>query len=104
MAMRIQTILVPTDFSSNAQVAVEKGCELALELAAKLYLLHVQDESTLRTAIKKGLLTKESSDEDLQAKVKQLIHAGFSDALSKVNDSKVAVEYLSRCAEIRRRS
>ena len=45
--MRTQTILVPIDFSDNAQVAVEKGCELALQLGAKLYLLHVQDESTL---------------------------------------------------------
>ena len=93
--MLIQTILVPTDFSENAQVAVEKGCGLARQLGAKLYLLHVQDESTLRTAIKEGLLSNHSSDQDLQALVKQLIDARFSDALSTLNHLNVSVEYLS---------
>ena len=64
-------------------------------LGAKLYLLHVQDESTLRTAIKEGLLANDSSDEDLQALVKQLIDSRFSDALSTLNHLNVSVEYLS---------
>jgi nucleotide-binding universal stress UspA family protein len=50
--MPINTILVPTDFSENAHVAFETACDLALQLGAKLHVLHVQDESALRVAIK----------------------------------------------------
>lgn len=39
--MRVAKVLVPTDFSENAQAAFENGCELARQLGAKLYLLHV---------------------------------------------------------------
>ena len=95
MAMRIQTILVPTDFSDNAQVAVEKGCALASQLGANLYLLHVQDESTLRTAIKEGLFTEEASAEILQAKVKQMIEARFSELRSALNHPDMSIETLS---------
>jgi nucleotide-binding universal stress UspA family protein len=93
--MRIQTILVPTDFSENAQVAVEKGCELAGQLGAKLYLLHVQDESTLRTAIKEGLLEEEATDEILQAKVKRMVEVRFSELRSALNHLNIKIESLS---------
>ena len=93
--MRIQTILVPTDFSDNAQVAVEKGCDLALQLGAKLYLLHVQDESTLRTAIKEGLLEADSNDEILQVKVRQIVEARFSELQHALNQSGLKIQCLS---------
>lgn len=93
--MRTQTILVPTDFSDNAQVAVEKGCDLALQLGAKLYLLHVQDESTLRTAIKEGLLQADSNDEILQVKVKQMVEARFSELRYALNHSGLKIQCLS---------
>jgi nucleotide-binding universal stress UspA family protein len=93
--MRIQTILVPTDFSENAQVAVEKGCELARQLGANLYLLHVQDESTLRTAIKEGLLEEEATDEKLQAKVKRMVETRFSELRSALNYLNIKIESLS---------
>ena len=51
--MRIERILVPTDFSENSQVAFERAYSLARQLGAKLYVLHIQDGSVLRTAIKR---------------------------------------------------
>ena len=93
--MRFKSILVPTDFSENAQVAVEKGYELASQLGAKLYLLHVQDESTLRTAIKEGLFEEDATDEILQAKVNQAVEARFSEMRSDLNRSAVEIESLS---------
>jgi nucleotide-binding universal stress UspA family protein len=93
--MRIQTILVPTDFSDNAQVAVEKGCELASQLGAKLHLLHVQDESTLRTAIKEGLFEEDATDEVLQARIKQMVEARFSELRSALNYPDIKIESLS---------
>lgn len=38
--MKINQILVPTDFSENAQHAVDYGIELAKQCSAKLHLLH----------------------------------------------------------------
>jgi nucleotide-binding universal stress UspA family protein len=93
--MRIQTILVPSDFSKNTQVAVEKGCELARQLGAKLYLLHAQDESTLRTAIKEGLFDGDANDELLQAKVRQLVQARFSELLATLNHTDLDIQSLS---------
>ena len=75
MSMRIQTILVPTDFSRNAHVAVEKGCESARQLGAKLYPLHAQDQSTLRTAIREELFDGDATDEQLQARVMKMVEA-----------------------------
>ena len=94
-SMRIQTILVPTDFSKNANVAVEKGCELARQLGAKLYLLHVQDQSTLRTAIKEELFDGDASDELLQVRVRQMVEARFSELLATLNHTNLKIEFLS---------
>ena len=94
--MRIQIILVPVDFSENSQVAFETAYDLALQLGAKLYVLHVQDESALRIAIKEGLLGQCSTDEELQAAVERLTEERFSKMLSSVDISKVAIEHMSR--------
>ena len=93
--MRIQTILVPTDFSKNAHVAVEKGCELAQQLGANLYLLHAQDESTLRTAIKEELFDGDATDELLQARVRQMVEARFSELLATLNHTDLKIQSLS---------
>ena len=95
MSMRIQTILVPTDFSKNAHVAVEKGCELAQQLGAKLCLLHAQDESTLRTAIKEELFDGDATDELLQARVKNMVEARFSELLTTLNHTDLQIQSLS---------
>ena len=95
MSMRIQTILVPTDFSKNAHVAVEKGCELAQQLGAKLYLLHARDESTLRTASKEELFDRDATDELLQARVKKMVEARFSELLATLNHTDLKIQSLS---------
>ena len=95
MSMRIQTILVPTDFSKNAHVAVEKGCELAQQLGANLYLLHAQDESTLRTAIKEELFDGDATDELLQAKVRKMVEARFTELLATLNHTDLKIQSLS---------
>jgi nucleotide-binding universal stress UspA family protein len=94
-SMGIQTILVPTDFSKNANVAVEKGCELARQLGAKLYLLHAQDESTLRTAIKEELFDADATDEVLQARIRQMVEARFSELLATLNHTDLEIQSLS---------
>lgn len=94
--MSIQIILVPVDFSENSQVAFETAHALALQLGAKLYVLHVQDESTLRIAIKEDLLSQCSTDEELQTAVERLTEERFSKMLSIADISKVAIERTSR--------
>ena len=94
--MSIKTILAPTDFSENAQIAFQTAFDLALQLGAKLHVLHVQDESALRTAIKEGLLDTCSNDEELQAAVERLTNERFSKMFAAADCSKVAIEHLSR--------
>src|ERR1044072_6666589 len=94
--MSIQIILVPVDFSENSQVAFETAYDLALQVGAKLYVLHVQDESTLRIAIKEGLLGQCSTDEEVQGAVERLAEERFSKMFSSVDRSKVAIEQVSR--------
>src|SRR5829696_1802301 len=46
--IRLQKILVPTDFSECSQVAVRHGFELARTFAATVHLLHVvEDPNTI---------------------------------------------------------
>jgi nucleotide-binding universal stress UspA family protein len=40
MAIRIQRILFPTDFSSHSATAAKYACELATKFASELHLLH----------------------------------------------------------------
>jgi nucleotide-binding universal stress UspA family protein len=94
--MRIEKIIVPTDFSQDAQVAFETAYDLARQLGAKLYLLHVQEESMLRTAVKEGLLQADSTDEQLQTEVERLIQARFSEMLAGLGWSEVEIERLTR--------
>lgn len=94
--MSIKNILVPTDFSENAEVAFERAYDLALQLGARLYTLHVRDESNLRIAIKEGLLDAGSTDEQLQEAVKRLTEDRFSKLFAGVDRSQVQLEHLSR--------
>ena len=94
--MSIKTILAPTDFSEHAQRAFERAFDLARQLGAKLYVLHVQTESALRTAIKEGLLDDASTDEQLQTAVEQLIEQRFSQTLCAVDRSQLEIEHTSR--------
>ena len=97
--MSIKTILVPTDFSEHAQRAIERACDLAGQVGAKVYLLHVQTESALRTAIKEGLIDGASTDEELKEAVEQLITQRFSQTTCAVDRSQIAIECASRRGE-----
>ncbi|HZM87653.1 MAG TPA: universal stress protein [Blastocatellia bacterium] len=92
----IKTILVPTDFSEHAQRSFERAFDLAGELGSKLYLLHVQTESALRTAIREGLFGDSSTDEELREAVSQLIEERFSKTMSGIDRSQVSIEHTSR--------
>ena len=91
--MPIKTILVPTDFSENAHVAFEKACDLALQLGAKLHVLHVQDESALRVAIREGLLDDRQTDDELCEAVAALTAGRFAKLLGGPECSGVQVEH-----------
>lgn len=95
--MAIGAILIATDFSENAQVAFEKAYDLALQLGAKLHVLHVQDESALRVAIREGLLDERQTDDDLSKAVEALNAERFATLLASVDlSSGVAVDAVSR--------
>jgi nucleotide-binding universal stress UspA family protein len=93
--VRIERILVPTDFSENAQVALEAGYDLARQLGARVYVLHVQDETTLRTAVKEGLLRPDSTDQELESEVAEMIEQRLSISIAGLG-SDVTVERVSR--------
>jgi len=97
--MSIKTILVPTDFSEHAQRALERACDLAQQLGAKVFMLHVQSASTLRTAVQEGLLENASTDEEIQKALEALIDRRCSQALSSVACTRIAVEYTCRRGE-----
>ena len=79
--MSIKTILVPTDFSEHSQRAFEQACDLASQLRSKVYLLCVQTENALRTAIKEGLMDSSSTDDEVRNAVEQLIAQRFSQTI-----------------------
>ena len=43
--IRVNRILVPTDFSDNSKAAIEYGCELARQFKAELHLLNVVENN-----------------------------------------------------------
>ncbi|MCI0489194.1 MAG: universal stress protein [Blastocatellia bacterium] len=94
--MKIENILVPTDFSENAQRAFEKACSMARQLGATLHVLHVRDESALRTAVKEGLLGADSTDEELQRAVEQLIEQRFSSVCAGLDRAGLPLKQVSR--------
>lgn len=97
--MSIKTILVSTDFSDNAQVAFDQACELARLLKARLHVLHVQDESSLRVAIKEGLLESCETDEAVQAAVERLTAERFAKMFAATDCAGVDIVHLSQRGE-----
>jgi nucleotide-binding universal stress UspA family protein len=89
--MSIRTILVPTDFSENARRAFEFAFALACDLGARIHLLHVQDESSLRTAVKEGLLRDDSTDEQVQEAVQQLLESRLAEVIQLVDCSRIEI-------------
>jgi nucleotide-binding universal stress UspA family protein len=93
--MKIEKILIPTDFSQNAQLAFDHAYELARLLQAKLYVLHVQNENALRMAITEGLLSDHSIDQELEGEIDRLIQSRLSTTLAGHAFPEVIVECLS---------
>jgi nucleotide-binding universal stress UspA family protein len=89
--MSIRSILVPTDFSDHARRAFEYAFMLACELGARIHLLHVQDESSLRTAVREGLLKDDSTDEQVHEAVKQLLEARMAELIQSVDCSRIEI-------------
>jgi len=94
--MQIEKILVPTDFSENSQVAFDRAHDLSQQLRAKLYVLHIQDGSALRVAVKEGLVSSNSTDEELEESVKELIEQRFSSMLAGTDRFDPSIECISR--------
>jgi nucleotide-binding universal stress UspA family protein len=92
--MKIEKILLPTDFSQNAQLAFNHAYDLARLTGAKLYVLHVQDENTLRMAVAEGLLGDHSTDKELEDEIERLLQFRFSTMLAGHSFPEVAVERL----------
>jgi nucleotide-binding universal stress UspA family protein len=90
--MKIKTILVPTDFSENAQLAFEHAFELAQQTGAKLILLHVQSGSDVRTAAREGLLRPGDVDPKIKQNVEKLVKLRFSEMLAGHDVSAVKLK------------
>src|SRR5437867_1573843 len=97
--MAIKTILLPTDFSESAQCAFTEAHDLARQLGAKLHVLHVQDGSCLRVAIREGLLDAAQTDEQLEEAVHQLIERRFEVMLAGLDPGDIVVARVSRRGE-----
>jgi nucleotide-binding universal stress UspA family protein len=94
--MHIKTILVPTDFSENARNAFDRACDLARQTGASIHLLHVQEESTLRTAVREDLLGDSPDDEAVEAAVNEFNQRRLSEAIDGADHSGIHIESLTR--------
>jgi universal stress protein A len=94
--MTTKTILVAVDFSENAEAAFAVAYDLARQLGAKLFVLHVQDENTLRTSIREEMFDDYSTDEELEAAVKKLIEDRMAKLLSTADTQQVEIEHCSQ--------
>ena len=94
--MSVKTILVATDFSEHSQRAFEQAYSLAIQVGAKLCVLHVQTENALRTAIKEGLLDSAKTQEEIQRAIEQLTAQRFAQVLSGLGPTAVSIEQASR--------
>jgi nucleotide-binding universal stress UspA family protein len=94
--MNTRTILVAVDFSENAEAAFGVAYDLARQFGAKLFVLHVQDENTLRTAIREELFDDYSNDEELEAAVKKLIEDRLEKLLASADSEQVEIQHCSQ--------
>ena len=90
--MENKSILVAVDFSENAEAAFDVAYDLARQLGTKLYVLHVQDENTLRTAIREELFDDYETDEELEAAVKKLNEDRLTNLTSAADPKEVEIE------------
>jgi universal stress protein A len=91
-----KTILVAVDFSENAEAAFGVAYDLARQLGAKLFVLHAQDENTLRTAIREEMFDDYKTDEELEAAVKKLNEDRMAKLISTADPQQVEIESSSQ--------
>lgn len=94
--MDTKTLLVAVDFSENAEAAFGVAYDLARQLGAKLFVLHVQDENTLRTAIREEMFDDYTTDEELEAAVKKLNEDRMAKLISTADTQEVEIEHCSQ--------
>jgi nucleotide-binding universal stress UspA family protein len=95
-----QSILVPTDFSEAAAVALDKAAELATEVGAKVTVCHVLDPSPLAPIATRG---SGAGQLDREQDIEAAIHAALEETVEKhfpgVSQAKVALVISSNAAE-----
>ncbi|MDS0223373.1 universal stress protein [Haloarcula sp. S1AR25-5A] len=96
-----QHVLVPTDGSRGAELALMKGIDVAEAAGATLHLLHVVETGSLgpdaRSILKEGELTERA--DEIMAEATEKIEESSLDAVTKVTEhgdpSKVIRNYIS---------
>jgi len=94
--MKIRRILVGTDFSPNAQAAIEYAYALAEQLTAELLVVHVQEAGPLRTAIREGLMTEASTDASVADAVEQLTESRLAEVLAGLPHDGIPIREIVR--------
>ncbi|MCC6877846.1 MAG: universal stress protein [Sandaracinaceae bacterium] len=86
-------ILVPTDFSHAAELAVEATARLATQLGAKVTLVHVHDPDALRPPASLGY--SHAQQESMQSEIERAAEKGLQDlragALKDVEDLEMVI-------------
>lgn len=94
--MESKTLLVAVDFSENAEAAFDVAYDLARDLGSKLFVLHVQDENVLRTAIREDLFDDCATDEELEAAVKKLNEDRLATLLARAEPQELDIKHFSQ--------
>ena len=96
---KIERILAPTDFSSNARLAVEEAVSLASQIGAKVDVLTVNSRSYIRQAIREGMLDANDTDETLQARTLELTQERLAELVQHCNCDGVEISPHIRVGE-----
>ena len=75
--IRLNRVLVPTDFSKHSQSAVRYGCELAEKFGADLHLMHVVEQLPLMYS--EGAIFTPETEAEMLAEAKKLLDAAPED-------------------------
>lgn len=85
-------ILVPTDFSDYSMHALQTAMALAKDLGATFRVAHVGAKSTVREAVKAGLIAAGDDDDALDRKIKERRVAAMQSFLAPLGDAAAGVE------------
>jgi nucleotide-binding universal stress UspA family protein len=86
------TILVPTDYSENADAALATAARLAAAVGASLRVAHVGSASAVREAVKAGLLAPGDDDAMIERKVQEARARRMTAFLAPLGDVAHEVE------------